>query len=120
MTNSSVKKEAGWKYLLLSIGAFLGISLEAVHAFGWEPILYGGITFQEYATWQAVLHWVITYFTWAVAGYLLIRTAKYRLEFDIWAKGEKMRLWQLLAVLFGIILSATISYFSWDGFKAWK
>lgn len=120
MTNSSVKKEAGWKYLLLSIGAFLGISLEAVHAFGWEPILYGGITFQEYATWQAVLHWVITYFTWAVAGYLLIRTAKYRLEFDIWAKGEKMRLWQLLAVLFGIILSATISYFSWDGFKVIK
>jgi len=26
------KKEAGWKYLLLSLGAFLVLTLEAVHA----------------------------------------------------------------------------------------
>ena len=88
LINNEVKKEAGWKYLLLSLGAFFGISLEAVHAFGWEPIVYGGITFKEYTTWQVILHWVITYFTWVVVGYLLIRIAKNRLGFNIWAKAS--------------------------------
>lgn len=120
MTNNEVKKGAGWKYLLLSLGAFLGLSLEAVHAYGWEPIIYGGIAFREYAPWQTILHWVITYFTWAGVGYLLIRISNYKLGFDIFAEEAKMKPWQLLAALCGIILSLVMSYFSWSGFKVIK
>ena len=120
LINNGVKKEAGWKYFLLSLGAFFGISLEAVHAFGWEPIVYGGITFKEYTTWQVILHWVITYFTWAAVGYLLIRIAKNRLGFNIWAKGDKMKHWQLVAALLGIVLSFAMKYFIWNGFKVIK
>ena len=120
LANSEVQKEAGWKYLLLSLGAFGGLSLEALHAFGWEPLVYGGVPFSEYVTWQAILHWVITYFTWAGAGYLLIRISNDKLGFDIFAEGEKMKYWQLIVVLLGIILSLIMSYISWGGFKLIK
>ena len=120
MAIREVKKDAGWKYLLLSLGAFLGLALEGVHAFGWEPIVYGRLTFREYAMWQAILHWVVTYFTWIAVGYLLVRVAKNKLGFDIWAKQEKMKYWQLIAACLGIILSIVISYISWDGFKVIK
>lgn len=117
MKNSEVIKEAGWKYALLSLGAFLGIALEAIHAYGWEPLVYGGISFSEYTAWQFILHWVITCFTWFCVGYLLVRLAKNKLGFDIWVKGKKMKLWQIVAVLLCIGLSLVRSYFSYDGFK---
>lgn len=117
MTNYGVKREAGWKYLLLAIGAFFGLALEAIHAFGWEPLVYGGIPFSEYAAWQAILHWVITCLTWTCVAYLLIRVAKDKLGFDIFVKGETMKFWQIIAVLLGIVLSTVMSYFSWNGFK---
>lgn len=117
LTNNGFKKEAGWKYLLLSLGGFFGISLEYIHAFGWEPLVYGGISFSEYEVWQTILHWVITYFTWAGVGYLLIRISKNKLGFDIFAEGKKMKHWQLIAALLGIVLSLVMSYVSWGGFK---
>lgn len=113
-------KEAGWKYLLLSLGIFLGIALEGVHAYGWEPIVFGADTFRDYTTWQAVLHWVITCLTWIAVGYLLIRIAKDKLGFPIWKKGEPMKRWQFIAALAGIVLSLIISYLSWGGFKLIK
>lgn len=120
MAQERVIKEAGWKYLLLSLGAFFGVSLEAVHAYGWEPFVFGVETFSDYTTWQMLLHWVITYVTWIAAGYLLVRIAKGKLGFDIWAKGEKMKQWQFIAAFLGIVLSLAMSYFSWDGFKVIK
>lgn len=120
MTQEKIIKEVGWKYLLLSLSAFLGLALEAVHAYGWEPMVFGAETFRDYATWQAVLHWVITCFTWVVVGYLLVYIAKNKLGFDIWVKAAKMKKWQLIAALLGIVLSLVISYFSWDGFKVIK
>ena len=65
-------KETGWKYLLLSLGAFLAICLEFIHAYGWEPFVFGN----ELTTWQTILHWIITCLTWGAAAYLLICIAK--------------------------------------------
>lgn len=120
MTHESSIKEAGWKYLLLSLGAFLGLALEAVHAYGWEPIVFGVESLSDYATWQVVLHWVITCLTWAVVGCLLVRIAKDKLGFNLWKTGDKMKQWQYIAVLLGVILSLVMSYLSWDGFKVIK
>jgi len=39
--NNVLIKEKGWKYILLSLGAFMGLALEAIHAYGWEPLVYG-------------------------------------------------------------------------------
>ena len=47
MTDICVKREAGWKYLLFAVGAFLGLALEAVHAFGWEPLVFGEKSFSK-------------------------------------------------------------------------
>lgn len=117
MVDNSIEKEAGWKYLLLALGAFIGLALEAIHAYGWEPLAYGGISFREYNVWQSIIHWVLTCITWIGAGYLLINLAKNKLGFDIFVKGDKMKPWQMIAALFGIALSVTISYLDWNGFK---
>ena len=98
-------KEAGWKYLLLSLGAFLGLATEAIHAYGWEPLVFGQMSFGDYAPWQSILHWVITCFIWLGVAYLLVRVAKSWLGFDVFAKSDKMKRWQLFAALFGILLS---------------
>ena len=106
-------KETGWKYLLLSLSAFLAICLELIHAYGWEPLVFGS----ELTTWQIILHWIITCLTWGAAAYLLIRIAKNKLGFDLFAKTKKMKLWQTFVVLLGIIISCASSYFAWGGFK---
>ena len=116
---ANLTKEAGWKYLLLALGAFMGLALEVVHFYGWEPLVYGK-PFSEWSVLQSIFHWIITCLTWLGATYLLILTAKNKLGFDIFAKGEKMKLWQVFTVLFGIILSLVISYIAWNGFKAIK
>lgn len=41
MAHERIIKEMGWKYILLSVGAFLRLTLEAVHAYGLEPIVFG-------------------------------------------------------------------------------
>jgi hypothetical protein len=120
LANNRVTKETGRKYLLLSLGAFAGLALEAVHAYGWEPLVYGGLSFRDYSVAQAVLHWVLTCLTWSLAGWFLINLARNKLGFDIFAKSVKMKPWQVAAVLLGIALSVTIQYFDWDGFKIIK
>jgi hypothetical protein len=106
-------KETGWKYLLLSLCAFLGICLELVHAYGWEPFVFGS----EHTTLQNILHWIITCITWLVVAYLLICIAKNKLGFDLFVKGNKMKFWQVLVAIFGIIISCASKYFAWNGFK---
>ncbi len=113
-------KEAGWKYLLLALGAFAGLALEAVHAYGWEPLVYGGLPLSAYSTWQAVLHWCLTCVAWICAGWFLVRLARRKLGFDLFAKGKLMRFWQIIAILVGIAISVTISYLDWGGYKAVK
>lgn len=117
MPDNGVGKETGWKYLLLSLGAFFGLAMEAVHAYGWEPMVYGGISMREYAVWQMILHWLITCITWAVVGFFLVRIAKRRMGFDIWEKRGAMKPWQVIAALLGIVLAIAMSYLDWDGFK---
>jgi hypothetical protein len=113
-------KQSGWKFLLLALGAFFGLALEAIHAYGWEPLVYGVAPFRDYSAAQAVLHWLLTCLTWLLVGCLLIRIAKKNLGFDLFAKARPMKLWQLIAVLAGIVLSFALSYLSWGGFKVIK
>ena len=120
MTNNATVKETGWKYLLLALGAFLGLALEVIHAYGWEPLVYGGISYRDYAVWQAALHSIITCLTWLGAAYLLIRVAQNRLGFEIFEKSSKMKFWQIIAVCLSVILSIVMSYLDWDGFKVVK
>jgi hypothetical protein len=120
MIDESATKEAGWKYLLLALGVFFVIALEGIYAYGLEPLIYGGIPIREYSDWQIILHWILTCLTWTGAGYLIIRLAKDKLGFDLFEKGEKMKLWQLVVVVLGIMLAVTLTYLDWGGLKIIK
>lgn len=118
-TNDEIVNQSGWKYILLSLSAFVGLGTEALHAYGWEPLVFG-VQLREFSVLQNIIHWVITCVIWASIAYLLIHIAKNKLKFDLFVKGTKMKLWQVLAVLLGIILSILISFLAWDGFKVIK
>ncbi|MDR1704265.1 MAG: hypothetical protein LBS19_06225 [Clostridiales bacterium] len=117
MSNNGVVRKSGWKYLLLSLGAFFGLASEVIHMYGWEPFVFGNISWRDYSAFQSLIHWVITCVTWIIVGFLLIRAARNKLNFDIFVKGDSMKGWQLVAALFGVALSVTMSYLDWGTFK---
>lgn len=110
------KKIKGWDFLLLALIAFGGLGMEAIYAFLLEPMIYG-TQMQEWGTGQTILHWIITYLTWGAFTWYLTRTAKKKYEFDLSIPGGKMKVWQILVVVFAVLFAFIMSYMSWDGFK---
>jgi len=115
--NKALTKEKGWKYFLLSLGAFLGMCTEFIYQYGMEPLVFGGSTSYDSAAWQQILCWVIICLTWGTIAYLLIRTAKNKLGFDVFIKGEKMKLWAILVALLLIVLSGGTKWLASGVFK---
>ena len=114
-----MKKATGLDFLVLALLAFGGIGLEVILALGIEPILYGA-QLGEWSTLQNILHWTITSALWGGVAYLLVRNAKKKYDFDIFKKGEKLKLWKWLLIAAFIVLSLMISYKDWNGFKVIK
>lgn len=114
-----MKKITGSDFLALAMLAFGGIGLEVIYAFLLEPILYGA-QLGEWNTWQNIVHWIITSASWGVVAYFLIQNAKKKYDFDIFKKGESLKLWQWLCIVAVIVLSLIISYQDWNGFKVIK
>jgi len=112
MCDSNNLKGAGWKYLLLALGAFAGLGLEfAVLGFGY--LAFGEFASFQGPHWQLILHWIVTCLAWSGAAVLLVRFAKTKMGFDIFKKGGKMKLWQWGAVVLAVALSAVMSYAAW-------
>lgn len=114
-----MKKATGLDFLVLALLAFGGIGLEVILALGIEPILYGA-QLGEWSTLQNILHWTITSALWGGVAYLLVRNAKKKYDFDIFKKGEKLKLWKWLLIAVFIVLSLMISYKDWNGSKVIK
>lgn len=115
-SNKNVK---GIHYLSLALLAFLGLGIEVLYAFCIEPLIYK----KQMSDWtgtQSIIHWIITCITWGLITYLLIRYAKAKYRFDIFAHKGKMKVWQWICVVLCIVLSLTLSYWDWDGFKVVK
>lgn len=113
------KKVTGWSYMELALTAFGGLGLEVIYAFVIEPFLYGA-SMQEWVTWEKILHWTVTCITWGLVAWYIARTAKKRYGFDILEKGKNMRLWQWGLAAFAVVLSITLNYMDWNGFKIVK
>lgn len=111
-----MKKETGLEYLWLALYAFGGIGLEVLLAFVLEPMLYGA-QMGEWTVLQNILHWIFTCVLWGTVGVWLIIYAKRKFQFDLLAKGNSMKAWQWLAVIFFVALSLVISYIDWNGSK---
>lgn len=114
-----MKKATGLDFLVLALLAFGGIGLEVILALGIEPILYGA-QLGEWSTLQNILHWTVTSALWGGVAYLLVRNAKKKYDFDIFKKGEKLKLWKWLLIAVFIVLSLMISYKDWNGSKVIK
>ncbi|MCL2080539.1 MAG: hypothetical protein FWH16_00400 [Oscillospiraceae bacterium] len=112
MTNNDALKGMGRKYLLLALGALAGLGLEFV-VIGLGYLVFGEIPGFQSPHWQLILHWTVTCLAWSGAAVLLVRLAKTKMGFDIFKKGEKMKLWQWGAAALAIALSVVISYIGW-------
>lgn len=111
-----MKKATGVSYILLALGAALGLMLEVVLGYGIEPVLYGS-QIKEWSEMQFIIHWIIICVIWGVICFLLVRSAKKRYGFDLFAKGEKVKAWQWILIAALIVLSLAVSYRDWNGSK---
>ena len=115
-TGTSTQAEAGWKYLLLAIGAFIGLALEAVIAYFLEPMVYGR-QMSVWSTGQSISHWIITCIIWGFVAFILIRISKSKAGFNIFTKPEKLNVWQWVIVIVFVIFAFIMSWTDWKGFK---
>jgi hypothetical protein len=113
LDTGGVLKGSGLKYLLLALGAFVGLGLEFV-VMGAGFLVFGEFVSFQSPHWQLVLHWIVTCFVWSGAAVLLVRMAKTKMGFDLFTKGEKMKLWQWGAVVLSVALAFALSYIAWD------
>lgn len=110
-------KKATWSdYLSLALLAFMGLGLEMLYAFVLEPMLFGA-PMVEWTAAQNILHWVLTCITWLAITVLLVRFAKKRYGFDLFAFKDKAKPGQWVAVAACGIVMLVISYIDWQGFK---
>ncbi len=109
----------GINYLCLAICAFFGLGTEAIYFYWLEPMIYGSEA-PDWNVGQSVIHWIITCITWGIITYFILRVSKRRYGFDIFRAGGKMKPWQWLCIALCIILSLSVSYMDWDGFKVVK
>lgn len=109
----------GLDYLYLALLAFGGLGLEVVLAFLIEPLIYGS-EMNSWSTTESIIHWIITCILWCTVISLLIRSAKRKLDFDIFKKKSELKLWQWITVTACIVFMLVISYLDWNGFKIIK
>lgn len=110
------KKTTGWDYLSLALLAFGGLGMEVLYAFLLEPIIYGA-QMSDWTTPQTICHWILTCITWGIAAFLLCRHSKKKYEFDLLAKGERIKVWQWIAALVCIAVVLVSSCIDWNGSK---
>lgn len=70
-----MKRVTGFNYILLALGAFGGLMLEAIIAYGIEPFLYGR-QLVEWSDLQHITHWIITCIMWGIISFLIMNFAK--------------------------------------------
>jgi len=112
MIENNVINKPGLKFFLLALGAFAGLGLEIV-AIGLGFLVFGETASFHGPHWQLIIHWIVTCIFWSGAVIILIKIAKKKLDFDIFVKGNKMKMWQWGAIAFAIILSFVMSYVGW-------
>lgn len=109
----------GSDYLSLALYAFMGLGMEIVLAFLLEPRIYGA-EMQDWATWQNIAHWIMTCSIWGIFIYKIIKAAKNKYEFDIFAEKEQITILQWAVVAACMLFQVTSSYISWNGSKVVK
>lgn len=109
------KKITGADYLYLALYAFAGIGLELVLVGVIEPLF--GISLKTYTTPQNILHWVLTCILWLFVGVFLIRLARKKYDFNLWAHKSRLKGWQYIGIALCLLISIASHFMDWGGFK---
>lgn len=114
-----MKKESGLSYIFLAFLAFTGLGLEVLIGLVIEPVIYG-VPINEWSVPQNIFHWIITCILWGLVSALLIRFVSKKYSFDIFQKGNKVKMWQWGLVALFVVISLILSYIDWKGLKVVK
>lgn len=101
---------------------YLWCALYACAAFAIELLLVFiegklGIDTNNGTVFQMIIHWVITTLLWIVAGFVVIYLGRKTTGFDIWDHREKLKKWQIIAIIVTFLINIIAKYLDWNGFK---
>ena len=68
-------------------------------------------------TAQNIIHWLVTSAVWFAVGMLLIREAKKKYGFDVFARGRKVGVPGIVGAIVCVAVMAFSQYLDWGGFK---
>lgn len=116
MKNTKTEKQKGMDYIWLALTAFGGLGLEALYAYLLEPLAYG-CGMQDFKTWQVILHWMITCFTWGIVAWYTVRSAEKNCNFFLFTKTRPLKSWQWAAAIGCALVCLGSTYIDWGGSK---
>lgn len=109
------KKVTGFDYLWLALYTVAGFCFELLLVFIEQLI---GIDINNCTSLQMIIHWIITIIAWALIGLLITKIGKKTINFDIWQNNkEKLKIWQIVAIILCFVINITVKYIDWNGFK---
>lgn len=116
---NKVKEIKGWDFISYGLLAFGGLGMEVLYMYCLAPLVYGpsNMEWRNWADAQIIAHWVLTCLTWGLIALYIVCDSKKKIDFDIFIKGDKVKTWQWVAVVTGIVLTVVMNYIDWDGFK---
>ena len=129
MKNMNEKKTGrfmeGFRFLIYGLEVFGVIGFELLWGFVIEPLLYKrGVN--DFNTGQMIVHWVVTCTAWGLGALLVVKECKKKSGLDLlgniknasfFNKENKIKIWQWILIIVGIILCLVSTWIDWNGSK---
>ena len=116
---TDIMKRNTIELLFLALLPFIALMFELLLANVIETPIYKK-PISEWTSKQSIIHWIVTCLVWLISGFLIIRFAKNKFQIDLFTETKPISTWQILLIIFLIIIKLYVSYKSWDGFKVIK
>ena len=129
MKNTNEKKTGrfmeGFRFLIYGLEVFGVIGFELLWGFVIEPLLYKrGVN--DFNTWQMIVHWVVTCIAWGLGALLVVKECRKKSGLELlgniknasfFNKENKIKIWQWILIMLGIILCLVSTWIDWNGSK---
>lgn len=109
-------KSESYQYFEYAMLAFGGLGLEMIYAYLLEPFLYGH-SMEDFTTAECVIHWSITMITWLTAAFLIVRSARKNLGFQLKGTDRRRTPAGMIASCILIGLMSVVNYWDVGSFK---
>lgn len=109
-------RSEAYQYFEYAMWAFAGLGIEVLYAFGLETLLYGH-SLKAFTVTECIIHWSVTIITWLVVAYLLLKSAKKSLGFQLKGKEEKWTGKGIVASVLLVGLMVVVNFMDVGGLK---